>query len=141
MEPIRLSDGRAIPAEELTWTFARADGPGGQSVNTTDSAVRLSWDVADSRILSDEERERLTRRLGARLVGTAVVVTGREHRSQWANRKAAAQRLTDLIDQALAPPPPARRASKPSRTARAKRLQHKRQRGEVKRLRRRPAPD
>ena len=138
MEPIRLPDGRAIPPEELTWTFARAAGPGGQSVNTTDSAVRLTWDVAGSRILHDEERERIRRRLAKRMAGGEVVVTAREHRSQWANRKAAMERLAVLIEQSIAPPPPGRRPTKPSASARARRVQGKRQRGEVKRQRQRP---
>jgi ribosome-associated protein len=141
METLRLLDGRAIPASELTWSFARASGPGGQSVNTTDSAVRLAWDVAGSAVLADDERERIRQRLRRRVVDGALVVTAREHRSQWANRRAASERLVELVDRALAPPSPQRRATKPSASARARRRQDKRQRGEVKRLRQRPAPD
>lgn len=141
MDTIRLHDGRAIPEAELAWSFARSSGPGGQSVNTTDSAVRLAWNVAGSGVVSEEERERIRRRLARRIVDGDLVVTAREHRSQWANRKAAAERLADLVDRALAPPPPQRRATKPSAGARARRRQDKRVRGEVKRLRQRPAPD
>ncbi len=141
MDTLRLLDGRAIPASELTWSFARASGPGGQSVNTTDSAVRLAWDVAGSAVLADDERERIRQRLRRRVVDGALVVTAREHRSQWANRRAAAERLIELVDGALAPPSPQRRATKPSASARARRRQDKRVRGEVKRLRQRPAPD
>jgi ribosome-associated protein len=141
MEPIRLGDGRAVPAEELAWTFARASGPGGQSVNTTDSAVRLAWDVTASRIFKEDERERIRRRLASRLSDGILVTTAREHRSQWANRKEAAGRLVELVDRALAPAPPNRRPTKPSRSARTKRLQGKRQRGEVKKMRQRPGDD
>lgn len=141
MEALRLQDGRAIPAHELLWSFARASGPGGQSVNTTDSAVRLSWDVSASRILTPEERALVARRLSARMTGTLVVVTAREHRSQWANRSAAAQRLARLVDGALAPPGPHRKATKPTGAARAKRFQGKRARGELKRMRQRPSAE
>ncbi len=141
MDTLRLRDGRAIPAQELTWTFARATGPGGQSVNTTDSAVRLAWRVTGSAILAADEQERIRRRAARRIVDDALVVTAREHRSQWANRKAAADRLVDLVDQALAPPPATRRSTAPSASARAKRRRHKRERGQVKRLRQRPGAD
>jgi ribosome-associated protein len=141
VETIRLRDGRAIPAPELTWSFARASGAGGQSVNTSDSAVRLAWDVTGSAVLSDAERDRIGQRLRRRIVDGALIVTAREHRSQWANRKAAAERLVDLVDRALAPPAPQRRATRPSASAKARRRQDKRIRGEVKRLRQRPTAD
>jgi ribosome-associated protein len=141
VETIRLRDGRAIPAAELTWKFARASGPGGQSVNTTDSAVRLAWDVTGSAVLADDERDRIVQRQRRRIVDGALVVTAREHRSQWANRRAATERLVDLVDRSLAPPAPQRRATRPSASAKARRRQDKRIRGEVKRLRQRPDRD
>jgi ribosome-associated protein len=110
-------------------------------VNTTDSAVRLAWDVTGSAVLTDAERDRIGQRLRRRVVDGALVVTAREHRSQWANRKEAAERLVDLVDRALAPPGPQRRATRPSASAKARRRQDKRIRGEVKRLRQRPAAD
>jgi ribosome-associated protein len=138
MEALRLADGRAIPEAELRWSFARASGPGGQSVNTSDSAVRLAWDIAASKVLDDQERDRLLRRLGPRLSGTSLIVTAREHRSQWANRKAAADRLLALAESGLSQGPPDRRPTRPGPAARAARVADKRQRGEVKRLRQRP---
>jgi len=141
MEALRLADGRAIPDSELRWSFARAHGPGGQGVNTTDSAARLGWDIAGSAVLSDSERDRLLRRLHRRLTGTVLSVTAREHRSQWANRKAAAQRLIALVDAGLAPNPPARRPTAPGAAAKAARVSAKRRRSEVKRGRRTPDRD
>lgn len=138
METLRLRDGRAIRDQELQWSFARASGPGGQSVNTTDSAVRLAWDVAATATLTSEERERVLRRLGDRRSGTVLVVTAREHRSQWANRRAAAERLLELVDRALTPGPQQRRPTAPSRAAKSERRAAKRRRGEVKRMRQRP---
>ena len=138
---MRLADGRAIPDAELEWSFARATGPGGQSVNTTDSAVRLAWDVAGSSVLTEAERERVMRRQARRIKSGRLIVTAREHRSQWSNRRAAQERLVGIVDAALAPPPPNRKATKPSRSAQRRRVAGKKRRGETKRLRGRPDPD
>ncbi|MQA14404.1 MAG: aminoacyl-tRNA hydrolase [Pseudonocardiaceae bacterium] len=126
----------SIPQAELRWRFSRAGGPGGQGVNTTDSRVELSFDVAASAALGDTLRERVLDRLGHRLTGGVLTVVASEHRSQRRNRDAARARLAALVRDALAPDPPPRRASRPSRAARERRMQAKRHRGEIKRLRR-----
>jgi ribosome-associated protein len=136
-----LPAGLRIPDEELVERFSRASGPGGQSVNTTDSRVLLSWDVANSTVLNDAQRQRMLERLGGRLVDGVLTVAAAEHRSQRQNRNAARLRLHHLVRDALEPPAPPRRASKPSRAARARRVESKRQRGELKALRRRPPVD
>ena len=141
MAAVILPDGRGVPPEELQWSFARASGPGGQSVNTTDSAVRLSWNVLASGLLSDGQRARLQARLASRLRDGAITVSAREHRSQRANRQAAAERMSALLAEALAPPPKHRRPTRPSRSARRRRLDAKRRRGDVKQLRRRPGAE
>jgi ribosome-associated protein len=133
-----LRDGRRIPEAELDWDFARAGGPGGQGVNTTDSAVRLVWDYAGSAVLRDGEAALLAGRLGHRARGGRLVVTAREHRSQWANRRAAVHRLVQLVDRALAPPGPVRRATRATRAAQHRRLQAKRVRSTTKQGRRTP---
>ena len=133
-----LPDGLVVPDAELVERFSRSSGPGGQSVNTTDSRVELRWDVTASHALGDEQRARLLDRLGARLVDGVLSVTASEHRSQLQNRTAARARLARLITDALAPPPPARRATRPSRTARERRLHAKRIRAETKVRRARP---
>lgn len=133
-----LPGGLLIPAAELVERFSRSSGPGGQSVNTTDSRVELRWDVASSAALSDEQRQRLLTALASRLVDGELVVTASEHRSQLLNREAARARLANYVADGLAPPPPARRATRPSRSARARRVDSKRQRGELKALRRKP---
>ena len=126
----------AVPDVELRWRFSRASGPGGQGVNTTDSRVELSFDVAGSAALSDAQRHRITERVGHRLVDGVLTVVASEHRSQRRNRDAARTRLAALLRDALQPDPPPRRAGRPSRGARERRLTEKRQRGETKRLRR-----
>ena len=133
--------GFTIPDVELVERFSRSSGPGGQSVNTTDSRVELRWDLAASTAVDDEARARLLERLGPRLSNGALLVVASEQRSQLQNRAAARGRLLNLLVEALAPPPPERRASRPSRRARARRVDAKRQRGELKATRRRPNPD
>ncbi|MDT4893315.1 MAG: ribosome-associated protein [Pseudonocardiales bacterium] len=127
-----MPDGLVIPDAELVERFSRSSGPGGQSVNTTDSRVELRWDVAESPALDEEQRGRLLDRLDGRLVDGAITIVSSEHRSQLQNRGAARLRLGRLITEALAPPPPERRATRPSRAARQRRVDDKRRRGELK---------
>ena len=125
-----------IPPEELSWRFSRSSGPGGQSVNTTDSRVELSYDLAASDPLGPVLKERALQALADRLVHGVITVTASEHRSQLRNRQAAASRLAALLTAATAPPPAARRPTRPSRAARERRLAAKQRRSELKRLRR-----
>ncbi len=122
-----------VPDVELRERFSRSSGPGGQSVNTSDTRVELSFDLARSLSIPGWLRTRMLDRLGRRLVGGVLTVIAAEHRSQLANRAAARQRLAGILAAAAAPPPPERRATRPSRTARDRRLSAKRRRGEVKR--------
>jgi ribosome-associated protein len=122
-----------IPDTELTWRFSRSSGPGGQHVNTTDTRVQLRFDLAGSEAFPADLKQRMIVR-----VGGEVVVVAEEHRSQLRNRRAAEERLVTLLSEAMAPPPRPRVATKPSRRARQRRLDQKKQRGETKRLRARP---
>ncbi len=128
--------GSVIPPEELTWRFSRSPGPGGQSVNTTDSRVELSYDLAGSDALPPALKQRALRALEGRMSGGVVTVTASENRSQLRNREAAAARLSALLTEATAPPPKPRRPTRPSRAARERRLADKQRRSEIKRLRR-----
>ena len=129
--------GVVVPDDELRWRFSRSSGPGGQSVNTTDSRVELSYDVAGGS-LPRHLRERALDRLAGRLVDGVLTVTASEYRSQHRNREAARARLAEVLTEATAPPPAKRRPTKPSRGARERRLAGKKRRGETKALRRRP---
>ena len=125
-----LPDGLVIPDTELVERFSRSPGPGGQSVNTTDSRVELSWDPAVSEALDESQRARvLTRSTGP------IVVVSHEQRSQHRNRIAARERLALRIRELLAPPPPPRRPTKPTRGSKERRLDAKRQRSQTKQLR------
>jgi ribosome-associated protein len=128
--------GVVIPPDELTWRFSRSPGPGGQSVNTTESRVELSFDLADSEALAPELKERALRALDSRLVSGVITVTSSENRSQLRNREAAAARMSELLTAATAPPPRSRRPTRPSRAARERRLADKQRRSQIKRLRR-----
>ena len=128
--------GRVIPPEDLSWRFSRSPGPGGQSVNTTESRVELSFDLARSEAFPPALKERALRALAGRLAGGVITVTASEHRSQLRNREAAAERMSVLLTDATAPPPKPRRPTKPSRAARERRLAEKQRRSEIKRLRR-----
>ena len=136
--PLRVSATVVIPEDELRWRFSRSGGPGGQSVNTTDSRAELSFDVATSRALPESLRHQVRSRLAGRLVGSVLTVVASEHRSQLRNREAAEARLVELLSTALAPAPPRRRPTKPSRSARARRVEAKKRRGATKRMRGRP---
>ncbi|MGO0575753.1 alternative ribosome rescue aminoacyl-tRNA hydrolase ArfB [Ornithinimicrobium panacihumi] len=132
--------GLLVPAAELLERFSRASGPGGQGVNTTDSRVQLSLDLATTSGLTDAQRERVLRWLADRLVGTVITIDAAEHRSQRRNRAAARERLADLLRAALAPPPPPRRPTRPTKGSQRRRLDAKRQRSELKAHRARPHP-
>lgn len=136
---LRVTAGLTIPESELSWRFSRSSGPGGQGVNTADSRVELTWDAAASPTLSRMQRERLLSRLSGRLVDGALTVAASEHRAQLRNRDAARARLATLVAEAIAPPGPTRRPTKPSRGATERRLQAKQRRTDTKRLRRPPS--
>jgi len=133
---LRVTPRLVVPEAELSWRFSRSSGPGGQSVNTADTRVELSYDVARSPSLGPVLRARALERLATRLVDGMVTVTASEHRSQLRNREAAEARLAALLRAATAPPPRHRRPTRPSRSAVQQRLAAKRRRGEIKRLRR-----
>jgi ribosome-associated protein len=125
-----------VPAAALRWRFSRSSGPGGQGVNTADSRVELSVAPLDLPGVSEGQRARLAQRLGGRLVEGVLTVVASEHRQQLRNRQAARERLAAVLRAALAPPPPARRRTKPTRGSQERRIQAKKQRGELKRGRR-----
>jgi len=127
-----------IPRAELRWRFSRSSGPGGQGVNTTDSRAEVSFDVQRSTALPEPLRQRAVARLGGRLVDGVLTVSAQEHRAQLANRRAAEQRLVEALDEAIAPPPRPRRATRPTRGSVRRRLDTKTRRARTKQLRRPP---
>ncbi len=98
---LRVTTSLVVPEAELSWRFSRSSGPGGQGVNTTDSRVELSWDVARSAVLTEAQRARMLDRLGRRVVDGVVTVAASEHREQRRNREAARTRLAALLAAAV----------------------------------------
>lgn len=124
-----------IPASELSWQFSRSSGPGGQSVNTSDTRASLSFDLARSKTVTELQRARISERLAGRMRDGVITVTADSQRSQYLNRQAARRRLADMLSAAVAPPPRKRRATKPSRSSVEKRLTNKRRRSQLKQTR------
>ncbi|WBB72371.1 alternative ribosome rescue aminoacyl-tRNA hydrolase ArfB [Micromonospora sp. WMMD1128] len=133
---LRVTDRLVVPAAELRERFSRSSGPGGQGVNTTDSRVELSFDLAGSPSVPEALRERALGRLAGRLVDGVLTVAASEHRAQLANREAARERMAALLREAVAPPPKARRPTRPSRGAKERRLAEKKRQSQRKRDRR-----
>ena len=130
---LEISSRFVVPGGELRERFSRSSGPGGQGVNTTDSRVELSWDVGASPSVPEWLRERLLARLASRLAGGVLTVAVTTQRAQLANRAEARDRMASLLRMAAEPPPPKRRATKPSRGAKERRLAEKKRRGQTKR--------
>ncbi|MGH2671647.1 MAG: alternative ribosome rescue aminoacyl-tRNA hydrolase ArfB [Actinomycetota bacterium] len=134
--PLRVTRSVVVPARELKWRFSRSSGPGGQSVNKTDSRVELSLDLRTTMALGPIQRARAMERLADRLVDGVLTVTASEHRTQLRNREAAHERLVEILSEAIAPPPPRRRPTRASRGSVERRLAEKKRRAKTKQLRR-----
>ena len=130
-----------IPRSELEYRASRSGGPGGQHVNTSSTRIEVWWDVAGSAALDEAQRERLLERLATRLdgAGRLRLVSGAT-RSQLKNRAEVTERLAEVVARALHVPRP-RKKTKPSRAAKAARLEAKRRRSSLKESRRRGARD
>ena len=139
---IRITPRIALADSEVSEEFMRASGPGGQNVNKVETAVRLRFDAARSPSLPEPVRARLLRLAGARLTRDGVlIIEAQRYRTQERNRADALERLIDLIRDAAAPPPPPRIKTRPTLGAKLRRLEGKKQRGDIKSLRGKPIYD
>ncbi|MEU4738952.1 alternative ribosome rescue aminoacyl-tRNA hydrolase ArfB [Actinosynnema sp. NPDC023658] len=135
-EDLTVTRTLVIPAAELSERFSRSSGPGGQGVNTADSRVELSFDLAASPSVPEWLRTRMLGRLEKRLVDGVLTVTASEHRAQLQNRQAARERLAGMLRDAAAAPPPVRRATKPTKGSKERRIAEKKRRAQTKHGRR-----
>jgi ribosome-associated protein len=134
-DPLRVNDRVSIPLDEIELRASRSSGPGGQHANVTASRIEAVFEVDASEALSDDEKARVSRRLGPRVTAVA-----QDARSQARNRQLAVKRLTAKLEGALRTPK-RRRATRPGRAAREKRLEAKRRASKRKQLRRRPTEE
>ena len=138
---IPITEDLAVPDEEVVFTTSRSGGPGGQNVNKLETRVTLRFDLAGSSVLSEEQKARLQERLATRVTKDgALLVTSQKHRTQAANKEAAVERFAELIRDALKEEAP-RKKTKPSRAAKARRLEAKRRQSQRKRDRSGPIAD
>jgi ribosome-associated protein len=133
---LQVTGSVVVPAAALNWRFSRSSGPGGQGVNTADSRVELSVSPLELDGVTDAQRDRLAGALGSRLVDGVLTIAASEHRQQLRNRQAARERLAAVLRAALAPPPRPRRRTKPTRGSQERRIEAKKQRGQLKKQRR-----
>jgi len=133
---IEITPSIQIGDEEIEFTFIRSPGPGGQNVNKVSSAVQLRFNVHGTPSIPPNVKQRLFKLAGRKLTSEGVlIIEARQYRSQERNRQAAVERLVRLIQQACEPQKP-RHKTKPTHAATIQRLESKRKRGEIKRLRR-----
>jgi ribosome-associated protein len=138
---LEITPALLLPLAELDYRATRSGGPGGQHVNTSSTRIEVWWNVRSSPTLTEEQRARLLERLSSRLdTEGRLRVVASESRSQLRNREAATERLRELVASALAVRKP-RKRTKPSRAAKAARLEAKRRRSALKRERRPPRAD
>ncbi|MDX2263037.1 MAG: alternative ribosome rescue aminoacyl-tRNA hydrolase ArfB [Gemmatimonadales bacterium] len=140
-DPLQISPALAIPREELLFRASRSGGPGGQHVNTSSTRIEVVWNVLTSPALSDEQRAALLRRLATRLDSQGQIrIVSQAGRSQLQNREAAVERLIELVAAALIEPKK-RKATKPTKASKVRRVEAKKKRGELKRDRRQKGDD
>jgi len=130
-----INDHLVIPDAELVWRFGPSGGPGGQHANTANTRAELVFEIADSEVLTEHQRQRLTERYGPR-----IRVASDDHRSQLRNREVAIERLTERVREGLKVRAK-RRPTKPTRGSKERRLRAKKARGDTKAQRRRPTAE
>jgi ribosome-associated protein len=133
--PVQITANISLADQDLTWSFVRASGPGGQNVNKVATAAQLRFDLAGTQSLQPAVKQRLKSLAGRRVTDDgALIITARNQRTQEGNRREALERLAELVRRALVAPKP-RKATRPTRAARERRLSSKVQRRATKQLR------
>ena len=140
MDDLDIGSGVVIADRELVWSFSTSGGPGGQHANRSATRAEVRFDLGASPSVPTDLKERMLARLGGRASRGVVVVTADESRSQWRNRQSARRRLSELLSDARKLPK-TRRATRPSVSAKKRRIESKRHRSGIKQMRRPPEPD
>ena len=132
---LKITKTLVIPSNEIKWRFSRSSGPGGQNVNKIESRVEIIFDLEDSKVLNDYQKEILKRNLKNKLVNNSLHLAVQEHRNQLLNRQLALMKFSSIIKNALNKPFKLRKSTQPTKTSQKKRVEVKKKRGELKKSR------
>ena len=132
---LKITKTLVIPSNEIKWRFSRSSGPGGQNVNKIESRVEIIFDLKDSKVLNDYQKEILKRNLKNKLVNNSLRLAVQEHRNQLLNRQLALIKFSSIIKKGLNKPFKFRKATKPTKASQKKRVDFKKKRGELKKNR------
>ena len=132
---LKITKTLVIPSNEIKWRFSRSSGPGGQNVNKIESRVEIIFDLEDSKVLNDYQKEILKRNLKNKLVNNSLRLAVQEHRNQLLNRQLALMKFSSMIKNALKKPFKLRKSTQPTKASQKKRVEVKKKRGELKKSR------
>jgi len=132
---LKITKTLVIPSNEIKWRFSRSSGPGGQNVNKIESRVEIIFNLEDSKVLNDYQKEILKRKLKNKLVNNSLRLAVQEHRNQLLNRQLALMKLSSIIKNALNKPLKLRKYTQPTKASQKKRVEFKKKRGELKKSR------
>jgi len=132
---LKITKTLVIPSNEIKWRFSRSSGPGGQNVNKIESRVEIIFNLEDSKVLNDYQKEILKRNLKTKLVNNSLRLAVQEHRNQLLNRQLALMKFSSILKNALNKPFKLRRSTKPTKASQKKRVEVKKKRGELKKSR------
>ena len=132
---LKITKTLVIPYNEIKWRFSRSSGPGGQNVNKIESRVEIIFDLEDSKVLNDYQKEILKINLKNKLVNNSLRLAVQEHRNQLLNRQLALMKFSSIIKNALNNPFKLRKSTQPTKASQKKRVEVKKKRGELKKSR------
>ena len=132
---LKITKRLVIPSNEFKWRFSRSSGPGGQNINKIESRVEIIFNLEDSKVLNDYQKEILKINLKNKLVNNSLRLSVQEHRNQLLNRQLALLKFSSIIKNALNKPFKLRKSTKPTKASQKKRVDFKKKRGELKKSR------
>jgi len=132
---LKITNTLVIPSNEIKWRFSRSSGPGGQNVNKIESRVEIIFNLEDSKVLNDYQKEILKRNLKTKLVNNSLRLAVQEHRNQLLNRQLALMKFSSILKNALNKSFKLRKSTNPTKASQKKRVEFKKKRGELKKSR------
>ena len=132
---LKITKTIVIPSNEIKWRFSRSSGPGGQNVNKIESRVEIIFNLEDSKVLNDYQKEILKKNLKNKLVNNSLRLAVQEHRNQLLNRQLALMKFSSILKNALNKSFKLRKSTQPTKASQKKRVEVKKKRGELKKSR------